>query len=454
VLAGVLLALLAVVVRGPWQADLLADAATRPGDAKSAGPLPPVLAPVTGEGAAAVPTPAGLTTALASLLKDPALGDRVPFAVSDAATGRLLYGQDQDKASTPASTAKLTTAVAALAALGSDHRLTTRTVAGPTPGSVVLVGGGDPTLTALDGKQYQGRYEPAKLSDLAAKTAEALKATGVTQVTLTYDASLYTGPVSHPIGKNENIAPVVPLMADEGRIKPAVTEAVGDRLNDPAADAAAKFSALLAAHGVTVTGKAVPGQAPAGAAPLGEVTSPPMSDFTEQMLTASDNDMAEAMIRQVALKNGQPASFAGGAAAVRQVLEGLGVKTGTMALNDGSGLDKTDKLPPAVLTQVLALAASPQHPELRPAVTGMPVGGFTGTLADRYDDKGSTDGAGLIRAKTGSLTGVSTLAGLVRDNDGRLLAFAFLADRVGPAEPARTALDRMATTLAACGCAG
>jgi D-alanyl-D-alanine carboxypeptidase/D-alanyl-D-alanine-endopeptidase (penicillin-binding protein 4) len=65
-------------------------------------------------------------------------------------------------------------------------------------------------------------------------------------------------------------------------------------------------------------------------------------------------------------------------------------------------------------------------------------------------------GAGVVRAKTGTLTSVSTLAGLVQDKDGRLLAFALLADRVGPTtadtERAEAALDRAASALASCGC--
>ncbi|MGK5695953.1 D-alanyl-D-alanine carboxypeptidase, partial [Streptomyces sp. URMC 128] len=87
-------------------------------------------------------------------------------------------------------------------------------------------------------------------------------------------------------------------------------------------------------------------------------------------------------------------------------------------------------------------------PELRPALTGLPVAGFTGTLTTRY-----TDGAGgVVRAKTGTLTGVNTLAGTVVDRDGRLLAFSFMANDTNDPAAAQTALDRAATTLAACGC--
>ncbi len=103
------------------------------------------------------------------------------------------------------------------------------------------------------------------------------------------------------------------------------------------------------------------------------------------------------------------------------------------AFKDGSGLNRDDRLTADLLTALLAKAADPAHPELRPVLTGLPVGGFTGTLPSRYAD----GAAGVVRAKTGTLTGVNTLAGTVVDQDGRLLAFAFLAighhgPRVGP----------------------
>jgi D-alanyl-D-alanine carboxypeptidase/D-alanyl-D-alanine-endopeptidase (penicillin-binding protein 4) len=82
------------------------------------------------------------------------------------------------------------------------------------------------------------------------------------------------------------------------------------------------------------------------------------------------------------------------------------------------------------------------------------VAAFSGTLADRFGGATPGPGAGLVRAKTGTLMGVTSLAGVVADADGRLLVFAFLADAV-PATGmgrARVVLDRIGATLAACGC--
>ena len=111
-------------------------------------------------------------------------------------------------------------------------------------------------------------------------------------------------------------------------------------------------------------------------------------------------------------------------------------------LADGSGLDREGRVTAALLTTLLARAADPERPGLRPVLTGLPVAGFTGTLSTRYQDGTDTTGAtGLIRAKTGTLSGVNALSGTVVDPQGRLLAFAFLA--AGSTEPAaaEAALD-------------
>ncbi|MGW1148205.1 D-alanyl-D-alanine carboxypeptidase/D-alanyl-D-alanine endopeptidase [Streptomyces sp. NPDC002454] len=417
---------------------------------------PAVLDALGGAGTAGARTPlpgaAALGKRLGPLLDGAPPGTRTGAAVVDAATGELLWGKDPGKALTPASTTKVATAVAALTAPGPDHRITTRTVlepaAGKEPARVVLVGGGDPTLTAREDARGN-----ASLRDLAQATARALADGGTREVRLGYDTSLYSGPPVHPIGRNDNIASVTPLMVDEGRLDDS-SSGPAPRSEDPAKDAAARFAALLADRGLAVKGAAAPAKAAAGARELAEVASPPVSALVERMLTHSDNDLAEALVRQVALASGQPASFKGGETAMQRRLGGLGVPLGGVRFADGSGLDRADRLAPGTLTALLAAASRPEGAALRPALTGLPVAGFTGTLRNRYSSGSDAAGTGLVRAKTGTLTGVHALAGTVVDRDGRLLAFTFLSD--GPAtDPAaaQSRLDRMAAALTACGCA-
>ncbi|MFF0227448.1 D-alanyl-D-alanine carboxypeptidase/D-alanyl-D-alanine-endopeptidase [Streptomyces sp. NPDC004629] len=382
-----------------------------------------------------------LADVLGPLLDAPALGGSHTAVVVDAATGKRLYGTGADKALTPASTTKIATAVAALSALGPDHRLTTRAVLEPGTKKLVLVGGGDPTLTAR--KNPDGW---AGLHTLATDTAKALRARGVHEVTLSYDTSLYSGPDLHPIGVNDNLSRVSALMADEGRAD-ATTSGPAPRVPDPAAGAARTFADLLGKAGIKTTAPG-PGKATGRATALASVASPPLSALVERMLTESDNDIAEALARQTAVATGGRADFDGGARAIAAQLTKLGLPTAGSVFHDGSGLNRDDRLTANLLTALLAKAASPARPDLRPVLTGLPVAGFTGTLSDRY----ANGAAGVVRAKTGTLTGVNSLAGTVADRDGRLLAFAFLASDTTNAVEAQAALDATASALADCGC--
>ncbi|MGV9242694.1 D-alanyl-D-alanine carboxypeptidase/D-alanyl-D-alanine endopeptidase [Streptomyces sp. NPDC003710] len=420
-------------------------AAEAPAPAPSAAPVLAGVGGVTTTKSA--PVVRTLAATLDKLLEDASLGSRRTASVVDVATGRRLYGKSADDALTPASTTKIATAVAVLSAAGTDHRFTTRTVLEPGTGRLVLVGGGDPTLTAharADGW--------ASLRTLADSTAAALKKRRLTSVTLAYDASLFTGDPVHPIGVNPNLAPVTALMADEGRGDDS-TSGPADRSTDPAADAARTFGGLLSDRGIKTSAPDAPAaKATPHAETLASVQSPPLSAVVERMLTNSDNDIAEALARQTALATGGRPSFDGGAAAIGAQLKRLGLPLAGARFHDGSGLNRDDRLSANLLTALLATAGSPSHPELRPVLTGLPVAGFTGTLSDRYEDAAERSGIGLVRAKTGSLTGVNTLAGTVVDADGRLLAFAFLTDGSMDQTTARAALDRTAAVLAGCGC--
>ncbi|MFJ9248952.1 D-alanyl-D-alanine carboxypeptidase/D-alanyl-D-alanine-endopeptidase [Streptomyces sp. NPDC101776] len=389
------------------------------------------------------PTGTALADVLNPLLDNAALGTRHTAAVVDVSTGKRLYGVGADDALTPASTTKIATAVAALSSMGADHRFTTRAALEPDTKELVLVGGGDPTLTAH--KDADGW---ASLRVLADDTAAALKKRGTRAVTLSYDKTLYSGSELHPIGVNDNLAPVSALSADEGRTDDSASGPVL-RETDPAADAAKKFAGFLEEHGIRTTSPG-PSKATARADTLATVSSPPLSDLVERMLTNSDNDIAEALARQTAVATGRRADFDGGATAIATQLEKLRLPVKGAAFNDGSGLDRADRLTADLLTALLVKAGDPAHPELRPVLTGLPIAGFTGTLTTRYTD--ATGAAGVVRAKTGTLTGVNTLAGTVVDKDGQLLAFAFLTSNTTNALEAQAALDHTATALAACGC--
>ena len=175
-----------------------------------------------------------------------------------------------------------------------------------------------------------------------------------------------------------------------------------------------------------------------------------MAEIAELALQTSDNDLAETLLRLVAVKAGQPADFAGGAAAVIGALASLGVPTGGMVLLDGSGLARGSAVPPATLADLLVRAAGGSAPGLSALVDGLPVAGFSGTLALRFTTGPPRAVAGVVRAKTGTLTGVSALAGTTTV-DGRPTVFVVMADQVpdGATLQARDELDRFAAVLTA-----
>ncbi|MBK5307207.1 MAG: D-alanyl-D-alanine carboxypeptidase/D-alanyl-D-alanine-endopeptidase [Frankiaceae bacterium] len=415
----------------------------------------PLLA-ATGEQAGA-PTAAGVAAALAAGLKDKALGGHVAISVLDALTGEPVLETAAREVVLPASTAKIATAVAALTALPSDLRLTTRVVAGAAPGDVVLVGGGDTTLAGPYSRP--GYPRAARLADLAALVRAAIAGAPVRRVIV--DDSLYGGPLLGPGWRpayvtSGDVAPVMALMVDSGRTKlpPLIGPARAPRTVDPALAAGRSLARLLGAPGAVVSR----GSAPADATPLGEVHSPPVPQLVEAMLTRSDNDLAESLARQIAIAKGQPATFAGVAVALRavlgEVLTRAGATPGSVLLSDGSGLSRLDRVQPGALTRLLASVAGTDRERLFPVLSGLPVAGFDGTLERRYRRGPGLPAAGVVRAKTGGLNGVTALAGLVRTRDGRLLAFDFTADSVplSAALTSQTALDRLAAALAACGC--
>ena len=131
----------------------------------------------------------------------------------------------------------------------------------------------------------------------------------------------------------------------------------------------------------------------------------------------------------------------------------MGLDVAGLSLADGSGLSAEQRDPASPARRLLALATTSGHSELRPVLSGLPVGGFSGTLELRFDGEASAS-AGEVRAKTGTLNGVHSLAGTVEDVDGRLLTFAVMADNapVGAPLAAQDALDQVAAVLAACGC--
>lgn len=413
--------------------------------------------------AGAAATRSGVASALGPLLSASVFGPQLGVLVTTLSTGKVLYSSNPSAGFAPASTNKLATSVAALQVLGPNARFSTTVVTGRTAGSIVLVGGGDPTLAA--GRLPASSYpQSATLLDLARQTAQALRARGEHSVTLGYDTSLYTGPDLLPGWQayvtSGNVSAITPLEVDQGRVTPSGAPADyvsggGTRAADPAALAASSFAGFLTADGIHVHGTPGLVTAPPRATRLASVQSPPLTQIVQLMLEQSNNVIAENLARQVALATGHHASFSGGAAAVTSVLRSLGV-TGEVSLQDGSGLSPSDRIAPSVLVQLVRLAAN--RSRLRSVLTGLPVEGFSGTLGlgGSVFGLGPPTGFGVVRAKTGNLSTVAALAGTAYARNGELFAFAVMADQIsaapGALERAATQMVDVAGALAGCGC--
>jgi D-alanyl-D-alanine carboxypeptidase/D-alanyl-D-alanine-endopeptidase (penicillin-binding protein 4) len=404
------------------------------------------------DSAAPLPTTTGVTTDLAAAAHSVASDAHLVGEVVDADTGQRLWSRDATAPEPPASTTKLLTAAAALAVLGPDHRISTTTrLAGRT---VYLVGGGDPTVMRSAAASTSGTYpQPATLAALAHRTVAALG--GIRRVRLRLDTSVWSGPTMAPGWKPSyfsegDITPPTALELDEGRLDPS--DEFSSRTEDPAAQAGAAFAQLLGKDGVRVVGEVSSGKAGAASTPLASVSSAPLAELVQRMLTVSDDDLAEALGRAVAIADHLPPTFAGAAKAVKTAIAALGVSTRGVTLLDTSGLSHRDRITPAALVGVVRAAMSVDHSQLRAILEGLPIGGLTGTLQLRFNEPPTLNAAGILRAKTGTLTGVNTLAGMVVDRSGRLLIFAFLTSHAPSPGLTVPALDLLASRLARCGC--
>lgn len=399
--------------------------------------------------------PAEVARLLTPMLADPDLGKHVVASIVDLSTGDDVF--TSGGTARPASTTKLLTAAAALHVLGTGHRFTTRVVLEGKGKSrrLVLVGGGDPYLASKPAAKDEPVYpHRADLRTLARTTVRALAEKDVRRARLGYDDSLFTGPVASPAWEKTYlpdgvIAPITALWADEGH--PA--DGSG-RVADPSLTAATYFAEELRRAGFRLTGEPVRHTVAGVTQLVAETHSAPLAQIVERMLTVSDNEAAEVLAHQVGLAVSGHGSFAGGVHGVRQALVALGVDVATTdRWFDGSGLSRHDVLAPAILLDVLELAASAEHPELRAVLAGLPVAGFTGSLEYRFTDA-APPARGHVRAKTGTLRNTSALAGLVTDLDGTSVAFVLMADRVPESRKlaAQEALDAVAGALASCHC--
>jgi serine-type D-Ala-D-Ala carboxypeptidase/endopeptidase (penicillin-binding protein 4) len=354
-----------------------------------------------------------------------------------------------------ASTQKLLTATGLLLARGPEARLETRAVAAVPPsggvvaGDLFVVGGGDAALGTLAWSRDAPDPRDRVVHDVDG-LVDAIVAAGVTRIngSVVGDGSRYDGERYNPawpqrfIGQDA-IGPIGGLMVNDGfaAFSPAQSAAATVPAPDPAADAARVVTNRLRAKGVGVVGAPRAGRAPGGGTEVASLASPPVSQIVAEMLTHSDNETAEAALKEMGVATSGNGSAAAGKAALTQLLTDAGVAVDGVGLVDGSGLSNQGRLTCHTLTELLTLPES--GPVLR---DGLAVAGETGTLAERWR---GTQVAGRLRAKTGSLRNVTALAGEVEPLAGGRVTFAYVANvpDPGPLDPGDVDMDRLGDIL-------
>jgi len=378
---------------------------------------------------------------------DPRLGS-FQAVVIDAATDTVLFDRGANKPAATASTMKLLTAGAALNILGPNYRVDTRVYQDPAqPGTIILVGGGDPTLSRTAPGQQSVYRDAPKLSTLAVGVNAKMAGTPITKIVV--DGSVFTGPTWDPSWERSEqttgyMSEVTGLQVDGDRQNPAAE--TSPRSTTPVLNAGKYFKKALGAAAANAT--IVEGKAPGTAVEVAKVSSQPISVWIKHMLQVSDNTEAEALARLVSLDLGYDGSFSSLNIAIKKGLANTQLDTTGLVIKDGSGLSALNAVPPTFLAKFSKLVMT-GFADFGVIRDGLPVSGESGSLSARF--KGDLkDAVGQVHAKTGWIKNGYTLAGYITARDKSNLLFAIYA--LGNVkDDAKDAIDKLATDFFRCG---
>ena len=362
------------------------------------------------------------------------IDDRSCLAVS--VDGRSVGSWNGDVAVIPASTNKLLIAGAAIELLGADHRFTTSVAAPPATdgvvdGDVYLVGGGDPLLVA-GGFPLDDDAADASVTTPLDSLADAVVDAGITTIrgAVVGDATRYDDQYVNPTWGTGvayvDAGPIGGLVVNDGQ-----TVGRSGRQNDPGEAAAREFARLLRERGVSVSDGWEAGAVEPGTPVLASIESAPLSSIVADMMTRSDNDTAEMLVKEIGVVGAGAGTTPAGLQVLDTTVRSWGVPMENVVLADGSGLSANNRLTCDTLVGVL------DHLADTPAVEGLAVAGRSGTLIDEF--LGSPVEGQLV-AKTGTLANppadadppeVKALAGSLEAANGDLLEFALVLNGPG-----------------------
>ncbi len=387
------------------------------------------------------------TCSVAQAAADTTLGSMQAVVVNQA-TNEVLFDRNSAVPGATASTLKLLTATAALQALGPNYRVSTRVYQDAAdPGTIYVLGGGDPTLSRT-GPGKQSVYPDApKLSTLAIAVNAAVKTTPITKIIL--DSSVFQGASWEPSWERTEqtigyMSEVTALQVDGDRNNPQLE--TSPRSTTPVIRAGNWFRQALGASAVGATISL--GKLPTSANQIAQVQSQPISKWILHMLQVSDNTEAEALARLVSLDEGFDGSFTSIDAAIKKALTDAGLNTTGLSIKDGSGLSANNSVPPAFFMQLMQkiFAGTDYFSVIKQA---LPVAGESGSLATRFKGK-NLDAAGHVFAKTGWIKHGYSLVGYANAKDGTVLLFAVYA-LGNVTDTAKDAIDNLVAGFYRCG---
>ncbi|MDE0573666.1 D-alanyl-D-alanine carboxypeptidase/D-alanyl-D-alanine-endopeptidase [Demequina sp. B12] len=393
---------------------------------------------------------------LAQALRDDArTGESTNVSVIDLLTGETIVDLDATDTQVPASTTKLLTAVAAVAELGPDYTMTTSVAWDATTRTLTLIAGGDMMLAA-DAGHGGAEASPNGWAGMGDLTDAVVSAVGEDVLTsgairVEVDDSVFEAPAINPEWPQYalDVGYVAPASGLAVNVARKTDEHYAPRFEDPSLAAGDVFVGRLTERGIDA-GAASRAEEPTTASAIASVEGAPLWLVSQLLLEESDNTVSEIVSLVHALEVGKPTTAEGAAAATIAALKNMGVNVSGLKLYDGAGFSENNRISPLHLADTVRLAYA--HDATADILDWLPISALTGTLDARMID---TSAAGQVRAKTGSLTGVTTLAGAIQTADGRWLAFATLMDGMpyGQDRP-KAALDEFLVALAQCGCEG
>ena len=339
-----------------------------------------------------------------------ALGKRLPTdsCLTVDIEGKRIISLNADVPLLPASNMKLVVAMVALDVLTPEFVFSTSLV-GRVNGNVVegdtyLIGGGDPLV--VSGNYPETEPYPTFNFTRLENLFDALRTQGITQIRGSvvgdesrYDAERFAPSLGLGI-KGTEVGPLGALMVNDGVI-------TGNPIkpDNPALGAATEFTNMLQANGISVTGTPTVGTAPQELSVIAKIDSLPLSDIVAEMLTNSDNNTAELLVKELGFAATGVGSREAGLEVIKVKLVEWGIPLDALTFVDGSGLDRGNRLTCSSLSALLAKDGG-----FGPAGLGLAIAGQTGTLRDVLGD---SLGAGKLRGKTGTLTGAKSLSGFV-----------------------------------------